>query len=90
LNKCRVRGELPLSQRGQTHWNSAPANRFLEREAGDFNNAMDPRSGGLEVLTGLALIVGPSLVGALLSTQPDPDIQYDHHRTIHHFRTCGF
>ena len=39
---------------GHSHQISAPANRFLEREAGEFNNPVDARV----VLTGLALIVG--------------------------------
>ena len=31
---------------GHSHQISAPANRFLEREAGDFNNPVDARSSG--------------------------------------------
>jgi hypothetical protein len=58
-------GDLHLASRVPAKSGSG-GGAFLEREAGDFTNAMDARCGGLEVLTGLALIVAPSLLGRLL------------------------
>jgi hypothetical protein len=53
-NFCTIQDGPQSTLCGHSHQISALANRFLEREAGEFNNPVDARV----VLTGLALIVG--------------------------------